>query len=240
MKKVDIVIPVYNEEEGLAASLYHLLSWVDVHPLHEWKIVVANNASTDNTINIAHDFEKKFPGQIYVINIPTKGRGIALRKSWTRSEADICVFMDADLSTKLRHLPEIIDAIIIEGYDVCCGSRWLKESVVKRTLFRGIMSWTYNLILKLMLGFKINDAQCGFKAVKTTVAKKILPYVENNDWFFDSEFLIIAQKNNLRIKEIPIEWVDNAQSTVSVIKTIKQFLKEILRIRVNGVPKVTL
>ena len=146
--------------------------------------------------------------------------------------------MDADLSTDLKHISEIIEPIIKNETQICCGSRWLRNSDVKRDFIRGILSWFYNLILRTMLGLKISDAQCGFKSIRTDVAKKIIPLIEDNNWFFDSELLIIAQKNNFEIKEIPVKWTDNVQTTVTVTKTIIEFLKGVNRMRKNGIPEI--
>lgn len=235
---IDLVIPVYNEEKDIENSVRKLLNWIKKQNIHTYKIVIVNNNSTDNTLKIVKKLELEFSYAVKIINIPQKGRGIALRSAWMISNADICAFMDADLSTDLRFIPEIIEPIVKNEVDICCGSRWHNDSDVKRDFIRGILSWFYNFILRTSLGVKISDAQCGFKSINTSIAKKILPFVEDNNWFFDSELLSIAQKNNIRIKEIPIIWIDNVQTTVTVSKTIMEFLKGIKRMKKNGIPQI--
>jgi hypothetical protein len=146
--------------------------------------------------------------------------------------------MDADLSADLKHITEIIEPIIKNEAQICCGSRKMQDSSVKTTLMRGILSWLYNSILRTTLGLKIADSQCGFKSIRTDVAKKIIPLVESNGWFFDSELLIIAQKNGLKIKAVPIKWTDDVQTTVIVPKIVSEFLNGIKRMRKNGIPEI--
>ena len=236
MTTIDLVIPVYNEEKDIENSIRKLHYWIKQQNIYFFKIIIVNNNSTDSTLKIAKKLELEFFNHVKVIDIPQKGRGIALRTAWIASDAEICAFMDADLSTDLQYIPKIIEPIVKNEADLCCGSRWLNDSDVKRDFVRGVLSWVYNFILQTFLELKISDAQCGFKSINASVAKKILPLVENNNWFFDSELLAIAQKNNIRIKEIPIKWIDNVQTTVKVTKTILEFLKGVYRMKKNGIP----
>lgn len=240
MALVDLVIPVYNGEDDIRSCINSLLQWMKDHDNHKWRIIIADNASTDKTLQISNEFQKKYPEIIFVKHIPRKGRGIALRTAWSYSDADVCTFMDVDLSTDLSHISEIVDPIIRHECDICCGSRWLPESKVKRKLFRGMLSWSYNFLLKVLLGLKINDAQCGFKSIRTDVSHKIIPFIKDNNWFFDTELLVLAQKNGYRIKEIPVKWTDNSQTTVTVVKTVKEFLKGIWRLQREGIPVINL
>lgn len=237
MVLVDLVIPVYNGEKDISTCVDSLLKWIKDHIGYEWRIVIVDNASTDKTLIVANDYQKRYPEIVFVKHISRKGRGIALRTAWSESEADVCAFMDVDLSTDLCHITEIIKPIVNNECDICCGSRWLSNSEVKRKFFRGILSWSYNFMLRVFLGLRINDAQCGFKSIKTEVSHTIIPLVQDNSWFFDTELLAIAQKNGYRIKEIPVKWIDNSQTTVTVARTIKEFLKGIWRLRLNGIPK---
>ena len=238
MTRIDMVMPVYNGERYIGESIKKLHKWIKENFYHEFVIVVVNNASTDNTLNIAKKIESELPDEVKVIDIPTKGRGIALRTGWENSNADICAYIDSDLSADLKHISEIIEPIIKNEVQICCGSRRLGDQGGKTTFSRGLLSWSYNFILRRSLGLKISDSQCGFKAIRTDIAKKIIPLVENNGWFFDSELLIIAQKNNLKIKAIPIRWVDDDKTTVIVPKIVREFLNGIIRMRKNGIPKI--
>ncbi len=239
MVEIDIVIPVYNEEKDLEKSILKLCNWAEEHPKHKWIVTIANNASTDKTLQVANELKIKFPKTVRVIDIPRKGRGIAIGTSWLKSNSQICAFMDVDLSTALTHIPEIIEPIINNEADLCIGSRWLKESEAGRNFFRGILSWSYNQILKTILHLKTSDAQCGFKGIRTDLAKKIIPLIEDKNWFFDTELLVIAQKNNFRIKEIPVKWTENVLTTVIVTETISEFLKGVWRMKKNGVPDIS-
>ena len=239
MVEIDIVIPAYNEEKNLEKSILKLYNWIEEHSKHKWTITIANNASTDKTLQIAKGLEIKFPKIVRVIDISRKGRGVAIGTSWMKSNSQICVFMDVDLSTALTHIPEIVEPIINDGVDLCIGSRWLKESQAQRNFFRGILSWSYNQILKIILHLKTSDAQCGFKGIRTDLAKKIIPLIEDNNWFFDTELLVIAQKNNFKIKEIPVKWTENALTTVIVTETILEFLKGVWRMKKNGIPEIS-
>ena len=183
MVEIDIVIPVYNEEKDLEKSILKLCNWAEEHPKHKWMVTIANNASTDKTLQIAKELKIKFPKTVRVIDIPSKGRGIAIGTSWLKSNSQICAFMDVDLSTALTHIPEIIEPIINNEADLCIGSRWLKESEAGRNFFRGILSWSYNQILKTILHLKTSDAQCGFKGIRTDLAKKIIPLIEDKNWW---------------------------------------------------------
>ena len=238
MTRIDIVLPVYNGERYIGENIKKLHQWVKENFDYEFVIIVVNNASTDNTLNIAKKIETELPHEVKVIDISQKGRGIALRSGWENSNADICAYTDSDLSADLKHISEIIEPIIKNEADICCGSRRLGDQGGKTTFSRGLLSWSYNFILRRMLGLKIADSQCGFKAIRTDVAKKIIPLVENNGWFFDSELLIIAQKNGFKIKAVPIKWVDDVKTTVIVPKIVREFLNGIIRMRKNGIPKI--
>jgi len=234
-----MIMPVYNGERYIGENIKKLHKWIKDNFDHEFVIVVVNNASTDNTLNISKKIEAELPNEIKVIDIQTKGRGIAIRTGWENSNADICAYIDSDLSADLKHISEIIDPIIKNEAQLCCGSRKLGDSDVKTNITRGLLSWSYNFVLRRSLGLKIADSQCGFKAIRTDIAKKIIPLVENNGWFFDSELLIIAQKNNLKIKAIPIRWIDDVKTTVIVPKIIREFLNGIIRMRKNGIPEIS-
>ena len=152
MTQIDLVLPVYNGENYIEKSIRKLHDWIKQNPDHEYNIVIAINASTDNTLNIAKKLEAELPNKIRVIDIPQKGRGIAIRTGWENSNAEICAYMDADLSADLKHITEIIEPIIKNEAQICCGSRKMQDSSVKTTLMRGILSWLYNLTLRTTLG----------------------------------------------------------------------------------------
>ena len=196
---------------------------------YDWKIIIANNASTDNTLSIAKELSKKYQ-EIRYIHLDKKGRGRALRKAWTESNSDINCYMDVDLSTDLNALPILIKEIE-NGYDIVTGSRFLPDSKVERKLKREILSRGYNILLRLFLNVKFKDAQCGFKAVNKRIVKEIIPLIKNNEWFFDTELLFLAERKGYKTKEIPVKWTEDKDSRVKIAKTSSNYIKSILRLR---------
>ena len=162
-------------------------------------------------------------------NISGKGAGVI--NGWLKSNADTRVYMDIDLAVDLKCLQDLIKKIE-EGYDISIGSRYNKLSKVKRSFKRKVVSIFYHLfLLKIILGTKYNDAQCGFKAINEETAEKILPLVHDRKWFFESEFLYIAQRKGMKIKEIPIIWNEGRFSSVNLLKTIPEFLIKTIKLR---------
>ncbi|MGE3962325.1 MAG: dolichyl-phosphate beta-glucosyltransferase [Dehalococcoidia bacterium] len=237
MATVDLVIPVYNEEHVLAQSVERVLAWCDGHPEHQWRVVVANNASTDGTLEVARGLEEKHPGRVGVQHIPVKGRGIALRITWLTSEADVMAYMDVDLSTDLDHIPELIDPIARGDVDLAYGTRLHALSQTKRSVKREITSRGYITILKLA-GLRVSDAQCGFKAISREAARALLPLVEDTQWFWDTELLWVAQANGYRMAEVPVRWDEDPDTRVKIIKTATDDLKGIWRLKRGGLPRV--
>lgn len=235
MKTVDVVIPVYNEERALTQSIATLRDFLSKNLSIEWKIVIADNASTDKTWEIAQSLSKQYP-KVAAVHIDLKGRGRALRKTWLESKADIVSYMDVDLSTELAAFPKLLQAIE-EGYDIAMGSRLMRESKVKRSFKRELTSRGYNFIIKIMFFNKWADAQCGFKAITREAAHALIPLIQNQEWFFDTEMLILAGKKGYRIKEIPVAWVEDPDTTVKIMKTIREDLGGLMRLRLRPIPK---
>jgi len=219
--KIDIVIPAYNEEQILEKNVDKLISFLkDNFGYKNYKVIIVDNGSTDNTFAISQKLEKRY-SKVTCLHLNQKGRGNALKKVWLESEADVVSYMDADLSTDLEAIPELVNSIIIDGYDIAVGSRLLPTSRVKRSLLRKSLSYIYNILIKNIFGFKeLSDAQCGFKALNKKVIKNVLPEVKNQNWFFDTELLILAQKNGFKIKYIPINWKDRPKTRVKIMDTI--------------------
>ena len=227
---VKIVLPVYNEEKELEENLLKLRGFVFKNLLdYEVKIIIADNASTDQTPAIAKKIADQYR-DVSFSRLEKKGRGRAIKKTWETGDADVYVYMDLDLSTDLKHLPNLINSLS-KGYDLAIGSRLLSNSIIiGRTIKREILSRTYNFLIKILFQTKFSDAQCGFKAISQKTARELLPKVKDNEWFFDSELLIIAEKSGLKIYEEPVVWVDNPGSTVRVLKTVTGDLKGLLRL----------
>jgi glycosyltransferase involved in cell wall biosynthesis len=229
--KVEITIPVYNEEEELEKHIAILSQFCQKNlSAYDWHITIADNASIDNTPVIAATIAKKNP-HVSLFRLEQKGRGRAVKRAWSNSHADYCVYMDLDLSTDLIHLPKLIKALQ-NGYDIAIGSRLAKGAKVEgRTIIREITSRMLNFFfIKLFFETNFTDAQCGFKAVTKKVVDELIPKIQDNSWFFDGELLIVAEKSGYKIYEEPVHWIDNPGSTVRLIATISGDIRVMFRL----------
>jgi glycosyltransferase involved in cell wall biosynthesis len=234
---VDIVIPVLNEEVALPGCIEKLYAFTADYPERDWRIIVADNGSTDRTADIATELAAK-RSNLSVTHLDQRGRGRALKKAWSESDADVRLYMDVDLSTDLKALPTLVAAIADGGYEVAIGSRLMKGSeVVDRTLKREITSRGYNILIHMFFPLtKFKDAQCGFKAISRRTADNLIPLIEDNAWFFDTELLLLAGKAGYGIKEVPVHWEDDPDTRVKVISTAWKDVKGLLRLRFKGRP----
>ena len=233
---VDITIPVYNEEEVLPRTIASLTEFLETNLSNPWQVTIADNASTDSTQTVSEMLCRKHPGVFY-LRIPQKGRGRALRTAWLDSQADIVSYMDADLSTDLLHFPQLIKALE-SGNHIAVGSRLSKDSQVSRGFKREFISRGYNLLINAMFFTGLPDAQCGFKALTRATAEAIVPNIKNNNWFFDTELLVIAAKRGFNIASVPVKWIDDPASTVNIASTAKEDIKGLMRLRFGGIPQV--
>ena len=230
-KSVEITIPVYNEEKELEKNITTLYNFCSKNlKSYDWHITIADNASADNTPVIASTLTKKNPRVIY-FRLEQKGRGRAVKRVWSQSKCDYCIYMDLDLSTDLIHLPNILEKLG-EGYDVAIGSRLAKGARVEgRTFLRELTSRVLNLFfIQFFFHTHFTDAQCGFKGVNRNIVENLIPKIKDNEWFFDGELLIVAEKSGYKIYEEPVHWVDNPGSTVRLISTIWGDLMSIKRL----------
>jgi len=233
---VDVVIPVFNEEKALPRNIVILADFLRANLRNPWQIIIADNASTDNTRSVSEMLTERYSGINY-LHIPQKGRGRALKAAWLDSTADIVSYMDVDLSTDLSHFPTLLGSLE-EGYQVAIGNRLGKGSRVTRSLRREFISRSYNLLIKSMFFVPFQDAQCGFKALTRKTAQAIVPHIKNDNWFFDTELLIIAAKRGYKINSVPVKWDDDPTSTVHITSTATEDIKGLLRLRFGGIPKV--
>ncbi len=233
--KITIAIPAYNEEKIISQKIDQLFKFCQEQLSdYQWLVVVAINGSKDKTLEIVQEKNRTYSNLEYV-NLDALGKGGAIRKAWQTHPGDINIFMDADLSTELKSIHELIKAIKKENYQIVIGSRYQKQSHLERSVIRSLFTYAYNLILKLFFNLKITDASCGFKAVSREVVKKIVPKIKNNDLFFDTELLILARQSNFSIKEIPVTWRDENQrkTKIKIFKTSFDYFKEIIKIKVR-------
>jgi glycosyltransferase involved in cell wall biosynthesis len=232
---VDIVIPVLNEEVALPVCIEKLIAFTSDYPERDWRIVVADNGSTDRTTDIAIELSERH-SNISLSRLEQRGRGRALKKAWSESDADVRLYMDVDLSTDLQSLPPLVAAIADDGYEVAIGSRLIKDSeVIDRTVKREITSRGYNVMIHFFFPLtKWKDAQCGFKAISRRTAENILPLAKDNAWFLDTELLLLAGKAGYGIKEIPVHWEDDPDTRVKIVSTAWEDVKGLLRLRFKG------
>ena len=216
--QLEIVIPVHNEAQQLAASVTGLRTFLATKFPLTTVVTVVDNASTDDTWTIASGLAASLSG-VEAIHLEQKGRGRALRAAWSASQAPVVAYMDVDLATGLEALLPLVAPLLSGHSDVAIGTRLAPGAHVVRGARREIISRTYNLLLKITLSNSSSDAQCGFKALRREAVEVLLPLVDDESWFFDTEVLITAQRLGLRIHEVPVDWVDDLDSRVAVAKT---------------------
>ncbi|WP_327414912.1 bifunctional glycosyltransferase family 2/GtrA family protein [Streptomyces sp. NBC_01233] len=226
---LDVVIPVFNEEKDLGPCVRRLHEHLTRTFPYPFRITVADNASTDRTPEVAAGLAAALDG-VRSTRLEEKGRGRALRTVWSDSEAPVLAYMDVDLSTDLNALLPLVAPLISGHSDLAIGTRLARSSRVVRGAKREFVSRAYNLLLRSSLAARFSDAQCGFKAIRREVAERLLPLVEDTGWFFDTELLVLAERAGLRIHEVPVDWVDDPDSTVHIVRTATEDLKGVWRV----------
>jgi glycosyltransferase involved in cell wall biosynthesis len=230
---VDIVIPVYDEAAALSANVRRLHRFLSAEFPFSWRIVIADNASTDATPVIAAALSGELP-RVHVTRLERKGRGRALRAAWSRSDAAVVAYMDVDLSTDLRGLLPLVAPLLSGHSDIAIGTRLARSARVVRGPKRELISRSYNRILRTTLRARFSDAQCGFKAARRDGLDGLLADVRDDGWFFDTELLVLAQRRGLRIHEVPVDWVDDPDSRVRIVRTAYADLRGVARLLGSG------
>jgi glycosyltransferase involved in cell wall biosynthesis len=227
---VDVVVPVLNEAHVLERSIGTLHRFFEKHVEYNWRLVIAENGSTDGTADLAQRLADGL-SRVECLIIGARGRGRALRTAWRRPGADILCYTDVDLSTELEAFPRLFHAIVDEGYDLAVGSRLANGATTTRSLRRSMISRAYNQILRWSLQVGFSDAQTGFKAITREVADRVLPLVQDQSWFLDTELLVLAEKLGYRIADIPVRWIEDDDSRVRIVQTAWDDLKGVARLR---------
>ncbi|HLI58996.1 MAG TPA: glycosyltransferase [Solirubrobacteraceae bacterium] len=235
--RVDIVIPVYNEQAALERSVRRLHAFLSSDLCHyDWRIVIADNASSDATLVIARRLATTLE-RVRAVHLPTKGRGRALRATWSASDAEIVAYMDVDLSTDLRALSPLLAPLASGHSEIAIGTRLGgrgRMPRVTRGAKRELISRAYNHLLRIVLGARFSDAQCGFKALRADAARQLLPHVADGAWFFDTELLIAGQRRGMRIHEVAVDWIDDSDSRVEIVPTALADLRGVVRLRFDS------
>jgi putative flippase GtrA len=226
---VDIVVPVHNEESDLEPSIRRLHAYLThAFPLRA-RITIADNASTDRTWPLAQELAASL-ADVRAIRLEAKGRGHALRAAWSDSDAPVVAYMDVDLSTDLAALLPLVAPVLSGHSDIAIGTRLSRHARVVRGPKREVISRCYNLLLRSVLRTRFSDAQCGFKAVRADRVRMLLPQIEDNGWFFDTELLVLAERAGLRIHEVPVDWTDDPDSRVDLVATALGDLRGVARL----------
>ncbi len=232
---VEIVIPVCNERLALEGSVRMLHGYLSATFPFSWQITIVDNASTDGTLQIARRLMYELP-RVGVIHLPAKGRGRALRTAWSVSRAEVLAYMDVDLSTDLAALLPLVSPLLSGHSDVAIGTRLHRAARITRSRKRELISRCYNRLLRLTLRARFSDAQCGFKAIRAAAVAELLPLIEDQAWFFDTELLVLAQRRGLRIHEVPVDWVEDGDSRVEIVPTALADLRGVARLLVHRPP----
>jgi glycosyltransferase involved in cell wall biosynthesis len=226
---LDIVVPVHNEQSALEASVRMLHGYLSRGFPFSWQITIVDSASTDGTLRVARRLMYELP-EVGAMHLRTKGRGLALRTAWTTSESDVLAYVDADLCTDLNGLLPLVAPLVAGHSDLAIGTRLHRAARVARRLKPELISRAYNRLLRIGLHARFSDAECGFKAIRARAAHELLPLVLDDEWFFDTELLVVAQRRGLRIHEVPVDWVQDADSRVDFLPAALADLRGVARL----------
>lgn len=229
-QSIEIVLPVYNEELALAPNVELLVDYLRKELPFDWRVTIADNASVDETPLVASRLAARHDN-VHSLRLDRKGRGIALRSAWLASDADVVSYMDVDLSTNLASFLPLVAPLLSGHSEVAIGTRLAHSAHVRRRLKREVLSRGYNLLVHAGFHAHFSDAQCGFKALRADVARRLVPLVVDDGWFFDTELLLLAERNGLRIHEVPVDWIEDLDSRVDVVSTVLDDLAGLWRVR---------
>jgi len=225
--QVSLVLPAYNEVDYLTPAVEKTMQSLDEFT-QSYEIIIAEDGSTDGTAQRAQELAQKYPCVRHIHREERLGRGTALNNAFRQSQGEVLVYMDLDLATDLKFLKPLVEAISVEGYDFATGSRMLPQSKAERTFSRGFSSKTYNFLVRHMLGSKLRDHQCGFKAFRREPLLRLLGEVEATHWFWDTEVMVRGYRHGFKIKELPVEWHSGSGTKVSLAKDSWNMFRQIL------------
>lgn len=234
---ISIVIPAFEEEARVGASITRILSFIRDSSIKA-ELIVVDDGSNDRTAAVARAaFETAGSIPTEVIRYEeNRGKGFAVKTGLLAASANIALFSDADLSTPIDELPKLIDPIRNGEYDLTFGSRALDRSLIgtHQPWRREQGGKVFNLVVRTLTGMPFWDTQCGFKAFSMTKFRPLLDLMLIDRFGFDVEFLYVAQLHGLRLKEIPVRWNNDERSKVSVVRDSARMFKEVTEIRRNA------
>jgi glycosyltransferase involved in cell wall biosynthesis len=226
-----IIIPAYNESQRISASLDKILAYIAEQ---QWgaEVIVVNDGSRDNTAEIVREYAKRHPMVRLIENPGNRGKGYTVRNGMLQAHGDILLFTDADLSSPIEESKKLF-AALDRGADVTFGSRWLQAELQteRQPLYRQVFGRIFNLLLRIILGLKYKDTQCGFKAFTCKAAHQIFPRQTIDRWGFDPEILFLAEKFGFKVAEVPVEWAHDDRSKINPVTDGFRMFTEMLRVR---------
>lgn len=232
---IEFCLPVKDEEKILEANSRRLADYIDRLGINDWRIVIIVNGSVDRSNEIANSLVAENSLRFKSVFFHQGGKGQAIREYFKTSQADVMVFMDIDLAVDLGDLPKLLQPIQSGKADLVLGSRLMSGSRTNRSAWRSLTSRCYNQLSRLVLGHKLSDLQCGFKAIRRHQYTLVEPYLRDKKWFFDTELVIIARKLGLKIIETPVAWQENRyderKSKVSVFRDAWSFVSSLVNLR---------
>ena len=227
--QVSVVLPAYNEVNYLQPAVEKTIQTLNLFA-QSYEVLIAEDGSTDGTAERSEELALQNPKVRHIHREKRLGRGTALNNAFKHSSGEVLIYMDLDLATDLKYLKPLVEAITVEGYDFSTGSRMLRESKAERSTSRSISSKTYNFLVRHMLGSKLHDHQCGFKAFKREPLMQIMDKVEATHWFWDTEIMVRAQRTGFKVKEIAVEWKSGKNTKVNLFKDSWSMFRQIMEL----------
>ena len=232
--KIEITIPVLNEETSIDEKINRLNAYINdnLATLGDIKIIIADNGSSDATKEKSQILEK-YLDRVEYLRLEERGVGLALKSSWSKSNAGIIGYMDLDLATDLKHIKPALEKLISLEADIVTGSR-LKNGakVIGRSKIRNFTSYVFNKIVKTVFGTTFSDGMCGFKFLnRSTLDDLISNGANSNGWFFATEILVVGEFLNYKIYDLPVLWTDDPNSKVKIIKLAIDYIKQIVKLK---------
>lgn len=235
MPKYSIIIPAYNEAARLGSTLERVLSYIAAQ---HWdaEVVVVNDGSQDTTPELVKSYAQHWPAVRLLENPGNRGKGYSVRNGMLHATGELLLFSDADLSSPIEEAPKLFSAME-DGADVAIGSRWLRPETQtqRQSLLRQVYGRAFNVALRVLLGLKEKDTQCGFKAFTRAAAQKLFPKQQIEGWGFDPELLYLARRAHLKVVEVPVVWAHVGGTRISPLRDGAKMLCEVLKIRWNAI-----
>nr|QNT35509.1 glycosyltransferase AglD [uncultured Methanosarcinales archaeon] len=229
MTEVSLVLPAYNEAEGLEETVRRTAETLR-EITSNFEIIIAEDGATDGTDKIAEKLAEEHTYVKHLHSDKRLGRGSALNRAFKSASGDILVYIDVDLATDMKHLSELIGKIR-DGYDLATGSRMMPESDAVRSAKRGFASIGFNFLVRTLLKSKLYDHQCGFKAFSRDPLLDLLDQVKDEHWFWDTEILVRAERSGYRVAEFPVRWRPGSVTKVDLKRDVVGMGTAILRLR---------